>query len=351
MKILLTVALVLFILSGCNQRHPASTPGFIIANGQMPGLVKDKDGSLQMVYGTGDTILYAFSSNDGKSFSASSIIAVLPGLAASHMRGPQIAASGSGIIVTASNKAGNIFSFHKDAQGKWSSPLKVNDADTVAKEGLMALSANDDNAFAVWLDLRDNNSNKIYGARSADGGRTWMKNILVYASPDTTVCECCKPSVLVNGPSVYVMFRNWLHGNRDMYLVQSNDGGNSFGLAQKLGKGHWNLNGCPMDGGGITLNDEGKIETVWRREGKIYSSIPGMEEREIGEGKGCTIESVNNKNVYAWIENGDIVFTDTRGQKTILGKGTQPVLKALNDSQVICVWENEKQIHASILKI
>ena len=351
MKILLTVALVLFILSGCNQRHPASTPGFIIANGQMPGLVKDKDGSLQMVYGTGDTILYAFSSNDGKSFSASSIIAVLPGLAASHMRGPQIAASGSGIIVTASNKAGNIFSFHKDAQGKWSSPLKVNDADTVAKEGLMALSANDDNAFAVWLDLRDNNKNKIYGARSADGGRTWMKNILVYASPDTTVCECCKPSVLVNGPSVYVMFRNWLHGNRDMYLVQSNDGGNSFGQAQKLGKGHWNLNGCPMDGGGITLNDEGKIETVWRREGKIYSSIPGMEEREIGEGKGCTIESVNNKNVYAWIENGDIVFTDTRGQKTILGKGTQPVLKALNDSQVICVWENEKQIHASILKI
>ena len=351
MKILLTVALVLFILSGCNQRHPASTPGFIIANGQMPGLVKDKDGSLQMVYGTGDTILYAFSSNDGKSFSASSIIAVLPGLAASHMRGPQIAASGSGIIVTASNKAGNIFSFHKDAQGKWSSPLKVNDADTVAKEGLMALSANDDNAFAVWLDLRENNKNKIYGARSADGGRTWMKNILVYASPDTTVCECCKPSVLVNGPSVYVMFRNWLHGNRDMYLVQSNDGGNSFGLAQKLGKGHWNLNGCPMDGGGITLNDEGKIETVWRREGKIYSSIPGMEEREIGEGKGCTIESVNNKNVYAWIENGDIVFTDTRGQKTILGKGTQPVLKALNDSQVICVWENEKQIHASILKI
>ena len=71
----------------------------------------------------------------------------------------------------------------------------MNDPDTTAKEGLMALSADKENVFAVWLDLRGNKRNKIYGAKSIDGGKTWSKNIMIYTSPDTTVCECCKPSV------------------------------------------------------------------------------------------------------------------------------------------------------------
>ncbi len=32
-------------------------------------------------------------------------------------------------------------------------------------------------------------------------------------------------------------------------------------------------------------------------------------------------------------------------------KGSQPVLKALNNEQVICVWENDEQIHASVLEM
>jgi Neuraminidase (sialidase) len=108
--------------------------------------------------------------------------------------------------------------------------------DTVAKENLMALSADGQNAFAVWLDLRDKH-NKIFGAKSSDGGKTWGKNIMIYASPDTTVCECCKPSVVIKGNNVYGLFRNWLNGNRDLHIIQSTDGGLNFGQAQKLGTG------------------------------------------------------------------------------------------------------------------
>ncbi len=111
----------------------------------------------------------------------------------------------------------------------------------------MVLSADGQNAFAVWLDLRDKH-NKIFGAKSTDGGKTWGKNIMIYASPDTTVCECCKPSVVMKGNNIYVMFRNWLNGNRDLHIIQSTDIGLNFGQAQKLGAGSWTLNGCPMDG-------------------------------------------------------------------------------------------------------
>ncbi|MEJ7682118.1 MAG: sialidase family protein [Segetibacter sp.] len=101
-----------------------------------------------------------------------------------------------------------------------------------------------------WL-LKSPKGQNVYGAKSVDGGKTWSKNILVYESPDSTVCECCKPSVTMKGNNVYVMFRNWLNGSRDLYVIKSSDGGKSFAQAQKLGKGSWKLNGCPMDGGGL----------------------------------------------------------------------------------------------------
>ena len=105
-----------------------------------------------------------------------------------------------------------------------------------------------------------------------------------------------------------------------------------------------------MDGGAIALNN-GIPETVWRREDKIFTATPGMPEKEIGKGRNCTIENINGKNVYAWVENGEVVFVNAQGLKKILGKGSLPVLKTLNNNQIICVWENEKQIHASVIEL
>ena len=349
-KMSLRLVLVICSLLACNEKKIVTKTDFVIANGQMPNIIKDKDNDLQLVYGMGDSIMYTFSSDNGNSFSSPMLIAALPHLYSFAMRGPQIAATGDDIMVTACNSQGNIYSYFKK-NGNWKKGARVNDVDTVAKEGLMALCADGENAFAVWLDLRGNKRNKIYGAQSQDGGKTWSENLLIYASPDTSVCECCKPSVAMKGKNVYVMFRNRLNGDRDLYLIKSSDGGASFGKAQKLGKGSWKLNACPMDGGSLAINKNGKVQTVWRRNENVFTAVPGIPEIKIGSGKNCTIETVDNKNVYAWTDKGDVIFIKADGEKKVLGKGSQPVLKALDNEHVICVWENEKQIHASILKI
>ena len=147
------------------------------------------------------------------------------------------------------------------------------------------------------------------------------------------------------------MFRNLLKGNRDLYLIQSVDEGYSFRQAKKLGTGSWKLNACPMDGGGLAVDQSGNPETVWRREEKIYASAPGEPEKEIGEGRGCSIETVNNKNIYAWTENGNVVVLKPGGLKVDLGKGSLPLLKALNENQVVCVWENDKQIIGAVVDL
>jgi len=321
-----------------------------IAKGQMPSITKDKSNKIHIVYGSGDSIM-SISSRDGNSFASPSLVAVLPKLFASAMRGPQIAATVNGLIVSACNKDGNIFSYKKQTSGKWTKAVRVNDAKETAKEALMGLSADGLNAYAVWLGVNGRKGQNVYGARSSDGGKTWAKNNMVYSSPDGTVCECCKPSVAMNGNKVYVMFRNWLNGNRDLYLIKSSNGGKSFGPAQKLGIGSWKLKGCPMDGGGLVINKRGNPETVWRREGKIYTATDDITEKEIGEGRSCSIETINNKNIYAWTEKGNVIFMKPDGLKINLGKGSLPLLKTLNNEQVICVWEHEKQIQSSVIEL
>ena len=347
---LITAVTILIVFIACSCIDQIKEKDLNIGSGQMPMMAKDGKGNMHIVYGTGDSIMYSFSLNGGKTFSSPVLISLLPQLAASHTRGPQIAATTEGIVVTACNSLGNIFSYAKDQTAKWGQTAKVNDVDNVAKENLMALAAYGKNVFAVWLDLR-NKHNEIFGAKSIDGGKTWSKNILVYTSPDSTVCECCKPSVAVKGSDVYVMFRNWLNGNRDMYLISSSDGGDTFGQAQKLGNESWALNGCPMDGGGLVINKNGNPETIWRRHNKIYACEPGKPEREIGEGKSCVIESVNGKDVYAWTENGEVIILNLQGLRKNLGKGSLPVIKAINNEHIICVWENENQIHSIVLEL
>jgi hypothetical protein len=149
----------------------------------MPNMTTDKNNNVHRVYGTGDSIMYLSSTNKGKSFNSPSLVAVLPGLFASAMRGPQIAAANNGLIVTACTDKGNIYSFKQQALGKWTKATKVNDVDEVAKEALMGLSADGLNVFAVWLAVKNPKGQNVYGAKSVDGGRTWSKNFVGLCFP------------------------------------------------------------------------------------------------------------------------------------------------------------------------
>ena len=346
MKIINLFTLSLFIsLIAYTQKKESNN--LVIAEGHMPNMAKDKGNNIHIVYGNGDSILYV-SSKDGKSFTSSSLVAVLPKLFASAMRGPQIAAAYNGLVITACTNTGNIFSYTKEASGKWTKGVRINDVSEVAKEALMALSADGLNAYAVWLGVKSQKGQNVYGAKSVDGGKTWSKNILVYASPDGTVCECCKPSVAVKGNNVYVMFRNWLNGNRDLYLIRSTNGGGTFGQAEKLGFASWPLKGCPMDGGSIVVDDNGNPKTVWNRQGIIYACDPGKQERAIGKGRNCTLETLNGREVYAWVEDKEVFIGELEGKKQLLGPGKLPVIKAIGNNKIICLWETEGKIHKSI---
>ncbi|MBA4167502.1 MAG: hypothetical protein H0X41_08180, partial [Chitinophagaceae bacterium] len=139
---LVTIAFTLSAI-GCHE-SPGEDSSRIIGNGKMPNLAADSTGKVYITYGNGDSILCSHSTDAGKTFFAPELVSVLPDLVDYSMRGPQIALLKDAVLITACNKQGDIFSFTGNASGKWSQAVKVNDIDTVAKEGLMALGADGD---------------------------------------------------------------------------------------------------------------------------------------------------------------------------------------------------------------
>src|SRR5215813_8143328 len=129
-------------------------------------------------------------------------------------------------------------------------------SDVCSSDLLHALTSDrNGNVLAAWLDKRAEGT-QIYGSRSTDGGRTWSKNVSIYASPDGTVCQCCGPSIAAaDSGQVWVMWRNALQGSRDLYITSSRDGVR-FEPARKIGVGTWPLNACPMDGGGLAVEGD-----------------------------------------------------------------------------------------------
>ena len=111
MKMFLVGAIAfLFLLSAFSSKTDRSNDR-LLALGQMPNLASDRFKILHLVYGNGDSIFYSHSAGNGSNFAKPVLVAVLPHLAASHTRGPQIAVGDNGLLITACTNEGNIFSY------------------------------------------------------------------------------------------------------------------------------------------------------------------------------------------------------------------------------------------------
>lgn len=342
--ILLELCLVLNISCTDQNKH-------IIATGQQPQLTIDNDGIIRVVYGQEDTIFCATSTDNGQTFGEIQVVGTVKNMHLGMTRGPQVATSKNYTLVSAIDKAGTIHSYQLDHHSnRWTRTSTINDFANSALEGLMDIAAGpDDNFYAVWLDIRDDKRNKIGYSATFDQGNTWSENIIAYRSPDKVVCECCKPNIYATQSKVYIMFRNWLLGSRDLYLLESDNKAAAFDNPQKLGNGTWKLDGCPMDGGGLIVDEKADVHTVWQREGRIFYAQPGKDEKQIGMGRGCDISGLNNP-IITWQEDMELKLKELpNGQEFNVGKGG--FIKALctQSNKILCTWENDGQIEFRIL--
>jgi hypothetical protein len=314
--------------------------------------------NVMMTFGAGKQIYFSVSRDGGETFSDPVRVAEGAVLPLTRHRGPRIALAGGAIVITAvTGKTlsegphahglptdGDLIAWRSVDGGKsWSKGVIVNDVPGAPTEGLHALASDPKgNLFAAWLDKRSGKGTKLYGAHSTDGVH-WSKNVLIYDSPEGTICECCHPSAAIDADGqILVMWRNWLGGARDMYLAKSRDGV-TFSNSAKVGDGSWQLNACPMDGGGLAASGK-QVVTAWRRGEQVYIDEPGQPEKLMGAGKDVAI-AVSHDKVYAiWMSAGAIVAWAAGKSTEVAKSGAFPSLTSLADGGVLAAWEENGAI-------
>jgi len=345
-------------LCGLAQLAAANGPQ-IVAEGaepqspRQPQVVVDEKGAIHVAYGVGDLVMYLRADGDTLDFGSPVSLTLAPVMSLGMRRGPRIAASGDSVCITGiggpmgKGRDGDVWAVRtRDGARSWSKPTRVNDVEGSAREGLHGMAAGPSGAMCcVWLDLR-HGVTEIMASTSNNGGETWGPNVLVYRSPEKSVCECCHPAVTYDaGGNIHVQWRNSLEGNRDMFVAQSEDGGTTFGGARKLGRGTWALNACPMDGGAIAVVG-GKLTSAWRRDRTVFlvDSLNGIEQ-PLGAGEQPWLAATSQGPYVAWVTsrggNLQLLRPGADAAVTLAEHAADPVLAVGPGSKppVVAVWE------------
>jgi hypothetical protein len=308
-----------------------------------------------VTYGADNTIGVARSDDGGDTFQSPVRLPVSGRMSLGMHRGPRVAATTSAVLVTAvigtkgGGADGDVLLYRSGDRGtSWGVPTVINDVPGSAREGLHAMAANAAGLVVVaWLDLRDKGT-RIYAAISRDHGATWVPDVLVYASPSGSVCECCHPSIAIDAQgTVAVMFRNSVDGNRDMYVARSGSDGR-FASAAKVGTESWLLNACPMDGGGIGFGTNGLV-AAWRRDTSVYLTTPQAPERRLGPGRDPAIATAGTHVDLAWSAPEGLQLVRDSGKPVSLGPGRFPALLAFPD-RTILAFENQGSVEVRAIR-
>ncbi len=314
------------------------------------------DGTVAMAFASGGSVMLAMSSDQGQTFSAPVRVSESPVLAVGRHRGPHVTFAGHDMVVSAVvgktlatgqhahglPADGDLVVWRSADKGKtWSKPVIVNDVSGAAREGLHALASDGHGHLAAtWLDLRQSGT-RLYGAFSNDGGATWSKNILVYEATGGTICQCCAPVLAATATGNFtVMFRNVVGGSRDLYTLELRDG-KVASSPVKVGLGTWEINACPMDGGGMVYS-EGKLVSAWRRSDEVYLTTPERPETRIGTGVDVVVAVSGGQPYVAWQKAGKVQVWSA-GKTEVLQEqgGAMPSLVALPDGGVLAAWESD----------
>lgn len=320
---------------------------------RQPQVAVDGSGAIHVAYGVGDLVMYRMAGGDALDFGAPVSLELAPVMSLGMRRGPRIAASGDSVCITGvggplgKGRDGDVWAVRTcDGGRSWSKPARVNDVEGSAREGLHGMAGGPNGSMCcVWLDLR-HGVTEIMASTSMDGGHTWARNVLVYRSPEKSVCECCHPAVTYDEHGgIHVQWRNSLGGHRDMFVARSTDGGTTFGEAHKLGRGTWALNACPMDGGAIAVVD-GKLTSAWRRDRTVFlvDSLQAIE-RPLGAGEQPWLAATSEGPYVAWVTSRgrslQLLRPGAEAAIALAEHAADPVLAVGPGSKppVVAVWE------------
>lgn len=248
---------------------------------------------------------------------------------ASWQGSPDIAVDSAGnayaVWVDGRDDDANVYFAYRPTGGTWGTSIRVNDDSGAMSQDVPAIAVDGaGNAYAVWEDWRNSNSDIYFAYRPADG--MWRTNVRV--NDDTGRAEQGAPDIAVDeAGNVYAVWQDKRNDDGDIYFAYRPVGG-VWGTSVKINddtsmesKNHPVILGVAIEptrrpiprlgqqyDPAITVDKGGNAYAIWaeNRDGRcnIYSSV-----RPSGSVWGSNVK-VNDDTKTAWRSSPDIDVDD-----------------------------------------
>jgi hypothetical protein len=336
------ILLVLLVVGSTTlaQTHQHGTAAPAVDGQYNPFIVSDNRGGFYLAYverinSTSNVMLRH--STDGKEFSKPVRVNDREGDATVRNENPPKVAVG--------NK-GEVYVCWANESGRWKGNIRFARSINGGKTFSPALSLNSDAAaepmghafqsiavdakgkiFVAWIDERNkkqgDRGGEIWLSTSEDRGRTFLRDRRIL----TDVCECCRTTLQVDSAGRLFLSSRTVPAsgpmNRDIIVAHSEDSGKTF-TPVLVSQDGWELNGCPVVGPGLSVDDAGLVTVVWflgggKRPGLYFATSPDHgksflprrlldEEQKMGK-HAHAVRLSEGKTLVAWDDSAEKTFS------------------------------------------
>lgn len=265
MKHLILLLSILFILRADAQQVTWSsevTVSMSMDGNLHPRIVTDASGNPMIIWGKGSSNECKFSKWNGTMFT-SPITINSPSIPVftTSWAGPDIASRGDTIYIVIKetpedvNPIFIVSSF--DGGQTFSSPVQVDFVAPYISRFPTVTIDESGNPIVGFMKLDPNFSNARWMVtRSSDYGNTFITDVLASGWSGGVVCDCCPGSIVSEGNTVAMLYRDNLSNIRDSWTGISTDNAISFTNGWNVDLNNWMIMACPSTGpDGAIIND------------------------------------------------------------------------------------------------
>lgn len=175
------------------------------------------------------------------------------------------------------------FAYSNDYGKTFTQPITVNNDNLVTGHRFNELAVSDEGDISiVWLDSRLLYQLRLQGKPTNGsalylGKANYRKNETDFTNEQlaNNTCVCCRIAMDFNAQGELAVFWRHIYGDniREFALLTITQGEYAQKLPYQISYDHWKINGCPHQGGGISVDETNRYHMVWFNQGDAGKGI------------------------------------------------------------------------------
>lgn len=175
------------------------------------------------------------------------------------------------------------FAYSSDYGKTFTKPVTVNNDNLLTGHSFneMLVTVEGDISI-VWLDSRlayqlRKEGKKTNGSALYLGKANYRKNDTTFSNEQlaNNTCVCCRIAMNYNNYGELAIFWRHIYGDniREFALLTLAQGEKAQQSPYQISHDHWKINGCPHQGGAISINGNNRYHMVWFNQGDVGKGI------------------------------------------------------------------------------